>query len=910
VNTFGGLAGDRARWLDKLGAFMPVGFYYKAFNSKRWFPKWERLFRVLTGLGVLDLNAPRIKTPKRYAFADVLVVGAGPSGLSAALEAAESGADVMLVDENALPGGSGAFALGVGSTQRAQFEALLSRVQSHPRIRVVAHSVAAGYYADHWVPVVEPGRITKVRARSVVVAAGAFEQPAVFRNNDLPGVMLASGALRLLHRHAVVPCRRAVVFAANSDAYQAALDLHAHGVHIEAIIDLRAHGEASHFSNEVAKVGIQVRTGWAISEAMAGKDGRVAAVSVAPLLDAANRNDAPPAGLRLALELALDRSETLPCDGVLMSVGWAPALALAYQAGMKVSFDEGTQQFVPAELPECVFVCGRANGIYDFEARLADGKRAGHAAVHSLGMQLIPPPARAMETQQPSHPYPIIAHPKARNFIDFDEDLQLKDFYNAAQEGFDNIELLKRFSTVGMGPSQGKHSNMNAIRVLARIRGLGIAQVGSTTSRPMFHPVPMSLLAGRGVSLTRRTPVHERHRALGAHFMHAGAWERPEYYARSGMSREQAIQAEVLHVRNAVGVIDVGTLGKIDVIGPDAAEFLERVYTDRFSRMKHGAIRYGLMLDETGVVIDDGIVARLASDHYYFTTTTTGSAVVYRELQRRQAMWGLRISLVNLTGQLTAFNLAGPDARKVLARITPTAIDGESFPFMAMREAVVAGVPTRLLRIGFVGELGYEIHAHADQGAALWDALFKAGADFNIRPFGVEAQRVLRLEKGHPIVGQDTDGVTNPLEAGLGWALKEEKPFYIGQRSLEVLRKSPLRQTLVGFQLRGEASQRPRECHLAIHEGEIAGRVTSIAWSPTLSRIIGLALVTPTLKAHGNFSIRVDDGSMCKPMSCACPSTIRNMLASILAITTCSIKRLLRMQRQPCAMSQRGQRAS
>ncbi|MEO6624183.1 MAG: glycine cleavage T C-terminal barrel domain-containing protein, partial [Burkholderiaceae bacterium] len=553
------------------------------------------------------------------------------------------------------------------------------------------------------------------------------------------------------------------------------------------------------------------------------------------------------------------QTQEIACDTLLMSVGYAPALALAYQAGVKMRFDDRLQQFVPFVLPEGFLVCGRANGVYALEDKFADGEGAGAVAAAAMRGAPIPERANLRGPGSPSHPYPIFEHVKGRNFVDFDEDLQLKDFFNAAQEGYDNIELLKRYSTVGMGPSQGKHSNMNAIRILARIRGEPIERIGTTTSRPMFHPVPMAHLAGRAFQVERATPLAARHCALNAVWMPAGQWQRPEYYQLPGVQRPQAIAAEVLAVRDSVGLIDVGTLGKIDLYGPDAALFLERVYTGNFANLRTGMTRYCLMVDESGVIIDDGVVARLGAEHFYFTTTTSGSATVYRELTRLNTMWGLDVGIANLTGHMAAMNLAGPRAREVLQPLCGESIVDDQFPYLGVRAMYVAGVAVRMLRVGFVGELGYELHVAADEAVLVWDAVMAAGAAVEIRAFGVEAQRILRLEKGHVIVGQDTDGLTNPFQAGMRWAVRMDKPFFVGQRSLQILATQPLSQVMVGFLLADDCAGVPKECHLVIHNGELAGRVTSIAQSPTLKRVIGLALVDPALSKPGHgLRIRID----------------------------------------------------
>jgi sarcosine oxidase subunit alpha len=632
-----------------------------------------------------------------------------------------------------------------------------------------------------------------------------------------------------------------------------------------------------------------------------------------------------------------------------MSVGWAAAANLLLQAGGVTRFSEELQQFVPDALPPGIFACGRLNGVFDFEARVADGARAGQAAAHAaFGIAGRPPAAAAgvvavaadigaaaadigaadvgavqigavnvaavdaaaagvsaadvavpgvvaansaasaiaaptlaasavaagaslRGTRRPSHPFPIIDHPAAKNFVDFDEDLQVKDLENAAQEGFDSSELLKRYSTVGMGPSQGKHSNMNALRILARHRGCGVERLGLTTSRPMYHPVPLKLLAGRGFTPERRTPVDAEHARLNAVWMPAGNWRRPEYYAVSGESRAESIEAEVAAVRESVGLIDVGTLGKIEIHGPESGLFLDRVYAGRFSDLKVGMTRYGLMLDESGVIVDDGVIARLTPEMFYFTTTTGGSATVFRELLRLNALWGLDCALVNVTGHRAAFNFAGPLSRELLQPLTDVDLAEASFPYLGVRLGRVAGAAARLLRVGFVGELGYEIHVASSAAAEVWRSLHAAGLPRGLRAFGVEAQRVLRLEKGHFIVGQDTDGLTDPFEANAAWAVNMQKPFFVGQRSLKILRTRGPRQILVGIEML-DLERLPQECHLVIEKGAIAGRVTSIARSRALNKAIGLAMLTPELaRARGEIEIRGAQGERLRARIAATP---------------------------------------
>jgi sarcosine oxidase subunit alpha len=757
------------------------------------------------------------------------------------LTAAQAGARVALVDESLSLMGNGAPA------------ALVQAVRDSPAITSYPATEASGCYADHWVALSSQTHMIKMRATAVVFATGVIENPAVFRNNDLPGVMLASGAMRLLTRYGVAPGRRLVMIAANLEAYVACLELHARGVAVAVIVELRAAPDNDAAVSACVALGVPILSSHAPYEALAGGNRAVAGLRVARM-DAAGHPD--PKSL-----------QRFDCDAILMSVGWAAAAQLLLQAGGNTRFCAELQQYVPADLPAGIFAAGRVNGVYETESRLADGRRAGaHAAAHAgFGSPDGSPggtPSAAAISRCPSHRFPIIDHPQGKNFIDFDEDLQVRDLENAAQEGFDSSELLKRYSTVGMGPSQGKHSSMNALRVLARYRGIDIEDLGLTTSRPMYHPVPMKLLAGRSFYPERRTPIDAQHGALGAVWMPAGNWRRPEFYAVPGESRAESIDAEVQSVRAGVGLIDVGTLGKIEVHGPDAATLLDRVYAGRYSDLKVGMTRYGLMLDESGVIVDDGVIARFSEELFYFTTTTGGSAAVFRELQRWNALWGLDCVLVNVTGHRAAFNFAGPSSREILQTLTDIDLRDDAFPYLAARSGQVAGAAARLLRVGFVGELGYEIHTAASRGPEVWQALLRAGAPRGLRPFGVEAQRVLRLEKGHFIVGQDTDGLTDPLEANAMWAVAMKKPFFVGQRSLRILQARGPRQKLVGIEL-AQSAPLPKECHLVIENGAIAGRVTSVTHSRALNKSIGLAMLSPDLAQVGrDIQIRIDTGDL------------------------------------------------
>ncbi|MEC7500555.1 MAG: 2Fe-2S iron-sulfur cluster-binding protein [Planctomycetota bacterium] len=838
VNTLGGVDRDRLKIIDRFGAFMPVGFYYKAFYTpRRLFSTYENQMRKIAGLGKINPNATPVATPKDYAFCDLLVVGGGPSGLAAAIAAAETGLEVLLVDEQPHLGGSLLTQHAHSSEASEKCSELVAKAESLANLQIRLGTQVAGHYADQWVALVDHKRLTKLRTRSTLFATGCVEQPAVFQNNDLPGVMLGSAAQRLIYLYRVPPCQQAVILTANQDGYRLALDFVAAGITVVAVVDLRHDGEQSGLDREVAEAGVEIFRGHTVYEALAGSQGTKVNAAILCPLDGEGKPDRM-GHLRLA------------CDGIMMSVGWAPNAGVAYQAGVRFTNDESLNQLVPGHIPEGIFAAGRVAGLFELQDQLASGERAGLQAAAYLGSyEGEIPAAPDHQGPPPSHPYPIFAHKGKKNFVDLDEDLHLVDFKNAHHEGYDNIELLKRYSTVGMGPTQGKLSNTNAVRILAHLNGATINETGTTVSRPFHHPVSLENLAGRRFHPHRQTPLEAIHRANHAEMMHAGAWFRPEYYHSENSSREECILQEARQVRHSVGVIDVSTLGKLQITGPDAARFLEQIYTGRFTDQPVGRLRYAVGCDELGVIIEDGVVARVAEDHFYVTATSSGAAAFYRDLQRWAMLWRLDVQLVNATGHLAAVNLAGPQSRVVLEKLTDFPLSQEDFRYLDVHRAEVAGVDALLMRIGFVGELGFEIHMPVSRAVHVWNALMKAGAAQGIRPFGVEAQRLLRLEKGHIIVGQDTDALTHPYEVGLDWAVKQDKPFFVGSRSLKILREQPMERTLVGLML--SEPDGVEECHLILAGDLMIGRITSVAHRTTLGQPLALAFLEPDRAAIG-----------------------------------------------------------
>lgn len=853
-NFSGSIARDRWRWIELFAGFLPVGFYYKAFyRPKGAWKFWEPFIRRFAGLGKVNTGAHHGHFDKAYLFADVAVVGGGPAGLAAALEAAKSGAEVVLVDDGAALGGSLGYArFGAdGARGRTLAQELTAAALAHPNIRVLSDAVCTGLFADNWLAVIRGNRLYKMRAAACVIAAGSLEQPAVFRNNDLPGVMLGSAAQRLIRLYGVRPGRNAVVLGANADGYGVALDLLEAGVTVRAVVDLRERVGPEGAAAEVRKRGVRVITGSAVTEARAGEGGhRLGSVLVARVT-----GEGQCAPEQTAIE----------CDLLCMSVGYSPMAHLLHHAGARFKYSLESRMFEPAALPARLYAAGSVAGCYDLDAVLADGRRAGWDAAREAGFPGGHEPVRPSFRggADVTHPWPIFPHPGGKDFVDFDEDLQVRDLVDGAADGYDDIELLKRYSTVGMGPSQGRHSALAAVRILSRETGRDIATMSVTTQRPPFIPEKMGNLAGRVFEPGRRTAMHHRHAELGAAFMPAGLWWRPAFYGPPAQ-REQAIRDEVNNVRRNVGLIDVSTLGGLDIRGPDAAEFLNRMYTFTFSKLQVGRLRYALMTEQAGAIIDDGVACRLHDEHFYVTATTSGVDSVYRLMLFWNAQWRLDVDVANVTAAYAGVNIAGPRSREALARVCGDVdLSPEAFPYLGVRTGTLAGVACRILRVGFVGELGYEIHMPAHSGEHVWDALMQAGRPEGIRPFGVEAQRVLRLEKGHIIIGQDTDGLTHPHEADMSWAIAKSKPYFLGGRSIEIQAARGDGRKLVGFELEDPSAQVPEECHLVIRGPDIMGRVTSAALSPTLNKVVGLAYVAADQVAvGGGFDIRVHAGRL------------------------------------------------
>ncbi len=863
-NYAGSLARDRYSWLNPLGRFLPVGFYYKTFyKPKGAWRYWAPIIRRLAGLGKVNQNAQPGYFDKAYQFADVTVIVGGAAGMSAALEAAQAGGEVVLVEENPHLGGALNYARFDAAGGRGQELAgeLGEKIAAQSNVTVLTGAACTGWFADNFLAVVHGARLIKLRSRAVVLATGSIEQPIVFRNNDLPGVMQASAAQRLIRLYGVSPGARAVIATANADGYGAALDCLDAGIEVAAVVDLRAEPPAEPLSEAVRGRGTRVLTGQTPYEAVAGNNKR----ALAGVIVDAISGEGQVAG----------RGEHIDCDLLLMSPGYTPAAQLACHSGGRLVYDESMSMLRLDELPtQAGMAAGSVNATFSLDSVLAEGRHAGSRAAAQAGFEVDQVPLPAADEKgaaQQNHPWPIFAHPEGKAFVDFDEDLQVHDIVDAIHEGFSDLELVKRYSTAVMGPSQGRHSALTVLRLTCRETGRALDGATVTTQRPPFQPESIAHLAGRIFQPWRLTPMHQRHLAAGAQMMPAGQWLRPAYYAEPE-ARERAIAEEAKAVHENVAMIDVSTLGGLEIRGPDAAEFLNRVYTFAYKKQPVDRSRYILVTSPTGAITDDGVSCRVSDEHFYVTATTGGVDALYQAMLRYNAEWRLDVDIANVTTAYAAINVAGPNSRKVLEKISSGVdLSAEAFPYLEARLGQAAGITARFIRVGFVGELGYELHVPASQGEALWDVLVEAGREFEMRLFGVEAQRLLRLEKGHLIVSQDTDGLTFPHEVNMAWAIAKRKPYYVGKRAIDALAARPLTRQQVGFTL-PLSSEIPEECNLTLRDdGEIAGRVTSAARSEACGAVVGLAFVSPEQTEPGTrFDIRLTTGELVQ--ACAVPT--------------------------------------
>ncbi len=832
---------------DKVPIFS-AGFYYKTFLFPRvaWKHLYEPFIRYAAGLG----KAPTEPDPDTYehfhAHVDTLIIGGGIAGLRAADEAADAGDEVLLVEQTAHWGGR---ALVDGDGVAAEVAAL----EGKPNVRMRLRTMGAGIYdhgyallyervTDHTGASDGPRhRLWRVRAKRIVVATGAIERPLTFANNDMPGVMLASAVRDYARLWGVLPGKRAVVYANNDDAYRTAIALHEAGATVRAVLDVRPEASGA-FPEQVRALGIPVRPGMGVAKAIGGK--RLEQIEIGPITGSSG-------------EMAAGE-EKLFCEVLAVSGGWSPVVHLWSHCGGKLLWNPEKSFFHPdparpplgADGEGFVNCVGSANGegIGEGEAPMAP-----HWFTPSRGKY---------------------AH-GTKHFVDFQNDVTAADVRLAAREGYESVEHTKRYTTLGMATDQGKTSNINGLALLAEALNADIPNVGTTTFRPPYTPISMGSIAGAAkgplFKAVRQSPIHGWSDDNGADWEPVGDWYRPYCYRQGGETRDRAVRREVLNTRQRVGMLDASTLGKIVVKGPDAGKFLDLMYTNMMSTLKLGRCRYGLMCNENGFLFDDGVVVRTGEDEFLCHTTSGGSDRVHAHMEEwiQTEWWDLKVWTANVTDQWAQIAIAGPNARHVLAD-AGTDID-LSLPFMSYLEGTLAGVPVRLFRISFSGELSFEIATPARHGLALWQALQKAGEKHGVMPYGTEALHIMRAEKGFIMIGDETDGTVTPQDLGLNWAVSKKKDDFIGkraQRRPDLTR--PRRKQLVGLLTENPAEVLPDGAHavkrLREHQPMTTiGHVTSTYFSPTLGHSIAMGLIEDGLSRRGEWlDFPVEQGQVIK----------------------------------------------
>lgn len=883
VNGWPNVDNDVMGLLGKLGGnLMTPGFYYKTFMwpKSRW-QTYERLIRKAAGLG----RAPAKPDPDRYDHmhhhVEVCVVGGGAAGLMAAVKAARQGVRVLLTDEQAELGGSLLYSSDTldGQVAMRWVETQVRELRANPKVTLLTRATCNGYHDHNFLTISERRtdhlgdrapedmtrhRLHQVRAAAVVLATGAHERPLVFANNDLPGSLLASALSHYIKRFAVVPGNSLVLMTSNDQAYQCAFDWQEAGREVVAIVDTRKNPDGSATETALQR-GIKVIKGSGVIEAKGRK--RVRSVEVAPINAHAS--------------YIMGDTQVLVCDTIATSGGWSPAVHLSCHTGNRPIWSEELLGFVPGAGVDKRWTAGGINGQQSLSASIAEGITAGGVAAFAADSQVgaqqgnreselaVPGLASDNDVLCKAMPVYLLPHSKPssrspKQFVDMQNDVTAAGIQMSLREGFESIEHVKRYTAMGFGTDQGKTGNINGMAIVAKALNKTIAETGTTVFRPNYTPVSYGVVAGAHTGLLfdpqRFTPMHSWHLEREAEFENVGLWKRPLYYGEGQESMEQAIVREQLAVRNGVGILDASTLGKIDIQGSDARAFLERVYTNAWAKLAPGRCRYGLMCGEDGMVMDDGVTACLADNHFLMTTTTGGAASVLSWLEiYHQTEWPeMDVYFNSVTDHWATMSIAGPDSRKLLAKLCDIDLSANAFKFMDWREGQVAGIPARVFRISFTGDLSYEINVPAQYGLKVWKALFEAGTEFNLTPYGTETMHVLRGEKGFIIVGQDTDGSMTPYDLDHGWAVSNKKEFsFIGKRGMaraDCLRSD--RKQLVGLKTTDPLVELPEGAQairspIEVVPMSMVGHVTSSYYSAYLERRIAMAVIKGGLERMG-----------------------------------------------------------
>ncbi|MFI8737723.1 sarcosine oxidase subunit alpha [Ectopseudomonas toyotomiensis] len=875
------------------GGMMPPGFYYKTFMyPQNLWMTYEKYIRKAAGLG----RSPTEVDPDIYdqlnQHCDVLIVGAGPAGLAAALAAGRSGARVILADEQEEFGGS---LLDTRETLDGKPAAdwvaqAIAELQAMPEVTLLPRATVNGYHdhnfltihqrlTDHLGETAPMGqarqRMHRVRAKRVVLASGAHERPLVYANNDVPGNMLAGAVSTYVRRYGVAPGQELVLSTNNDYAYRVVLDWLDAGRKVVAVADARSNPRGS-WVEEARARGVRILTGSAVVEARGSK--RVTGARICAIDAKAHKVTSP--------------GEVLDCDLIVSSGGYSPVVHLASHLGGRPEWREDILGFVPGPgngIQQRIDA-GAVNGVFALGDVLANGFEAGAKAAAETGYKAVSGslPQAEVRQEEPMLALFQVPHDKStarapKQFVDLQNDVTAAGIELATREGFESVEHVKRYTALGFGTDQGKLGNINGLAIAARSMGISIVQMGTTMFRPNYTPVTFGAVAGRHCGelfdAKRYTAMQAWHVKNGAEFEDVGQWKRPWYFPKNGEDLHAAVARECLAVRNSVGILDASTLGKIDIQGPDAREFLNRVYTNAWTKLDVGKARYGLMCKEDGMVFDDGVTACLADNHFVMTTTTGGAARVMEWLEiYHQTEWPeLKVYFTSVTDHWATMTLSGPNSRKLLAKVTDIELDKDAFPFMSWKEGLVGGVPARVFRISFTGELSYEVNVQADYALGVWEQIIEAGKEFDLTPYGTETMHVLRAEKGFIIVGQDTDASVTPDDLDMGWCVGRTKPFsWIGKRGMnrdDCLRED--RKQLVGLKPVNPNQVLPEGAQLVFDPKQsipmqMVGHVTSSYMSAAMGYSFAMAVVKGGLKRMGERVFApLADGSVIEAEICS-----------------------------------------
>ena len=853
-----------------ISPFIPAGFYYKTFMWPKSFWKniYEPLIRKSAGLG----KSPTLPDPDLYdhkhIHCDVLVIGGGISGIIAAKIAAKSGSNTILIDDKNTLGGSTIFQNNENFKINDEISKdwLFQEIEELKKLKnltIKTRTSVAAYHSYNYLLAKENltdhlsknnktsnirQRLWKIRSNKVIIASGAIERPLVFNNNDRPGIILASSVNKYLNFYGVICGENNFVFTNNDSAYETALSLFEKGIQIK-IIDIRKKTN-SKIVKRVEKLGIDIYWNSTVTNTFGYR--KLNSIEIMNLSEDGSN--------------VIGKKIKAKCDCLAISGGWTPMVHMHTQSGGKLNFRESDQVFLPKELGSEHISVGSCNGDFELDDIIKNTNEKVKSLLNLKETEFEKTYVSCTKELDKRNIWLLpnkITLGKTKSFIDFQNDSTAKDIKLALREGFRSIEHVKRYTTTGMATDQGKLSNMHALGIIAETAGVKMGTLGTTTFRPPFTPLTFGAIVGRNVGqffdITRRTSIHEWHIKNNAKFENVGQWKRPWYYPKENENMYQAVQRESKAARDSAGILDASTLGKIDIQGSDASEFLNRVYTNAWSKLAIGKCRYGLMLNEDGMVYDDGVTTRLGENHFLMTTTTGGAANVLSKLEDYlQTEWPeLDVFLTSVTDQYSTASICGPNSKKILMKLFPNVnFNDDDFPHMSFKNSTINNINCRIMRISFTGELSYEINIEAKYGKSLWEKCIDVGKDFNITPYGTETMHLLRAEKGFIIVGQDTDGTMTPIDLQMDWIVSKKKYDFIGKRSL--YRSDTIKEDRK--QLVGLLTEDPKEI---LEEGaqivsdiskkpvEMLGHVTSSYFSPNLNKSIALAVVRNGKKMKG-----------------------------------------------------------